>query len=342
MAEYRLLTTWRIEAPLELVYAAIQNSLCWPDWWSSVKKVKQVAAGDANGIDSVWRYTWRGRLPYRVVFEVSPTRIEDLVTIEGTTRGDLEGTGGWYFSRQSTVSIVRCEWHVRSTRWWMNLLAPIARPIFTRNHALVMKQGGDGLARLLGATLIGQETIDLLAATAVPRVVPGRWRERGRMIPALVLLVGLGAGLIATVTQLFLWWLSEIPLLETLFRDARLTAAVVMGPGVLPPPSTIQWDILLVATLVHSALSVVYALIPAYLSSRLRIGPALLVGALYGLVVYVVNLYGFTLLFPWFAVTRDWITLIAHLAFGVALMGGCQLLSKHAHKLGSRPRFAPK
>jgi hypothetical protein len=328
VAEYCLLTIWRVEAPLELVYAAIRDSLRWPDWWPGVKTVEQVAPGNADGTHSVWRYAWRGRLPYRVAFEVSATRIEKLVAIEGITRGDLEGTGRWHFSRQGTISIIRCEWHVRSTRWWMNLIAPVARPIFIRNHELVMEQGGVNLARLLGAPLIGQETIDLLAETAVPRAVPGRWREHGRITPALVLLVGLGAGTVATVAQLFLWWLSETPLLETLFRDARLTAALVMGPGVLPPPSTAQWDILLVATLIHFALSVVYALIPAYLSSRLRIGPTLLVGALYGLAIYVTNLYGFTLLFPWFTVARDWITLVAHLAFGVALVGGCQLMSK--------------
>ena len=34
MAEYHLLTIWRIEAPLEEVYATIINSLNWPDWWT--------------------------------------------------------------------------------------------------------------------------------------------------------------------------------------------------------------------------------------------------------------------------------------------------------------------
>lgn len=330
MTEYHLLTTWRIEASLELVYAAIHDSLRWPDWWPGVRKVEQSAAGDADGINSVWRYSWRGQLPYRVAFEVSPTRIEKLVILEGVTRGDLEGVGRWHFSRQGTVSMVRCEWHVRSTRWWMNLMAPVARSIFIRNHALVMEQGGVGLARRLGAPLVSQETVDLLAETAPPSVGFGRWRERGRIIPALVLVVGLGAGVIATAAQLSLWWLSEMPLLETLFRDARLTAALVMGTGVLPPPSTAQWDILLVATLIHFALSVIYALIPAYLASRLRTGPALLAGALYGLAIYVVNLYGFTLLFPWFVVARDWATLLAHLVFGIALAGGCRLFSKNA------------
>lgn len=29
----RLLTIWRIEAPLKEVYAAIHRSPRWPDWW---------------------------------------------------------------------------------------------------------------------------------------------------------------------------------------------------------------------------------------------------------------------------------------------------------------------
>jgi uncharacterized membrane protein YagU involved in acid resistance len=330
VAEYRLLTIWRIQAPLEEVYAAIHNSLRWPDWWPGVQKVEQLAAGDADGINSVWRYSWQGQLPYRVVFEVCATRIEKLVAIEGTARGDLEGIGRWQFSRQDAVSIVRCEWHVRSTRWWMNLIAPVARSMFIHNHARVMAQGGEGLARLLRSSLVGQETLDLMAETVPPKAALGWRRERGRIDPAMALVAGIGAGVIATLAQLALWWLAEMPLPETLFRDARLTAALAMGTDVLPPPSTPQWDILLVATLIHFVLSVAYALIPAHLASRLRTGPALFAGALYGLAIYVVNLYGFTLLFPWFAMTRDWVTLAAHLVFGVALAGGCRLFSAKA------------
>jgi hypothetical protein len=36
----------------------------------------------------------------------------------------------------------------------MNLLAPVARPIFRWNHNVVMHQGGRGLAALLGARLL--------------------------------------------------------------------------------------------------------------------------------------------------------------------------------------------
>lgn len=93
-------------------------------------------------------------------------------------------------------------------------------------------------------------------------------------VSAIVLIAGISAGAIATVAQLVLWLLAEMPLPETLFQDARLTAALVMVTGVLPPPSTSQWDILLVAMLIYFSLSVAYALIPALLASHLRTGPA--------------------------------------------------------------------
>lgn len=169
MAEYRFLTIWRIEAPLEKVYATILDSLHWPDWWPSVKKVSETASGNANGINSIRRYSWQGRLPYRVEFDVRATRIEDLVAIEGRAHGDLDGVGRWKFARKGAVSVVHYEWHVRSTRWWMNLVAPLARSTFIRNHTQIMEQGGKSLARLLRAPLVGQEHIDLMAASVSPR-----------------------------------------------------------------------------------------------------------------------------------------------------------------------------
>jgi hypothetical protein len=174
VAEYHLLTVWRIEAPLERVYGAIHNSLDWPDWWIGAEKVEQTASGDKNGINNIRRYSWRGELPYPVVFDVRATRIEKLVALEGTAEGDLEGVGRWHFSRKGVISIVRYEWHVRSTKWWMNMVAPLARSIFIRNHTLVMTQGGEGLARLLKSSCLRQDNIDLMAEGAQPEAVSGR------------------------------------------------------------------------------------------------------------------------------------------------------------------------
>lgn len=165
MVEYRLLTIWRFEAPLKVVYAAIHDSPRWPVWWPGVKKVELVTTGDADGINSVLRYCMHGRLPYRMTFVVRATRIEPWVAIEGTVQGDLAGIGRWRFSRQGEISIVEYEWHVLGTRWWMNLTAPFARAMFIRNHSIVMRQGAEGLARQIGARLVSEENVDLMART---------------------------------------------------------------------------------------------------------------------------------------------------------------------------------
>ncbi|MER2538358.1 MAG: SRPBCC family protein [Azonexus sp.] len=330
MAEYHLRTIWRIKAPLEKVYDAILNSLAWPEWWPGVEKVEQTACGDADGINSIRRYSWRGELPYSLILDVRATGIQKLVAIEGEATGDLEGFGRWHFSRKGLITTVHFDWHVHSTKWWMNLVAPVARALFIRNHSLIMTQGGEGLARRLKISLLSQENTDLMASDDQVKTAPKPLRERGSINTGLLLFAGLTAGIIATVVQMALWRQTQMPVFETLFRDARLTAALVMGSAVLPPPATAQWDILLVASLIHFALSIIYALLPVLLLSRLQTRPALIAGAFYGLLIYGVNLYGFTMLFPWFTVARDWVTLVTHLVFGVALVGACHLFtSKH-------------
>ena len=323
MTEYRLVTVWRIEAPLAAVYAAVCEPLCWPEWWPDAQRIEQRQAGAADGVGRVLHCTWQGRLPYRLGFDLITTRMQPLEAVEGVVEGDLEGIGRCLFSQAGAVTTVRHEWRVRTTRSWMNLLAPCARPLFKRNHALAMKRGGEGLARRLDARLLGLEHADL---GAEPH---RRGDDRLAAVGA-----GLAAGVVATALQMALWWLSAVPVAETLFRDARLTAAMVMGQAVLPPPNTLQWNVMLLATLIHFALSIAYGLILARLIGRLRLrpGPALLAGGLYGLALYAINLYGFTAIFPWFAVARDWITALTHLAFGTILAGSY---------LALRPRHPP-
>jgi hypothetical protein len=136
-------------------------------------------------------------------------------------------------------------------------------------------------------------------------------------------LAGIAAGILATVFQIALWWLASEPLPAILFRDARLAAAIVMGPRALAPLPTFDASIVLVATLVHFALSIAYGLILSAVlarhSKQLSLPRYLFAGSAFGVVLYAVNMYGFTLLFPWFAVTRDWITATTHAVFGVVV-----------------------
>ena len=132
-------------------------------------------------------------------------------------------------------------------------------------------------------------------------------------------LSGVVAAIVATGVELLLWRACAFALPETLFRDARLAAAIVLGREALSPPATFDWRIIAAATCVHFSLSIVYAFVLAAAIDRVAIRAATAAGALFGVMLYTINMYGFTSLFPWFAITRDPITLIAHVAFGITL-----------------------
>ncbi len=154
MADYHFVTTWLLEAPRERVFHAIWDSERWPEWWQGVESVVELEPGGADKVGSVSRHRWRSRLPYAIEFESRTTRVERPTLIEGLSEVELEGHGRWRLFSQQGVTAVLYEWDVRTTKSWMNALAPLLRPAFRWNHDAVMRRGGEGLARRLGVRLI--------------------------------------------------------------------------------------------------------------------------------------------------------------------------------------------
>ena len=135
---------------------------------------------------------------------------------------------------------------------------------------------------------------------------------------------GIAAGVLSTLVQIALWFAFTDALPDIFYRDARFAAAIVTGPDVLSATDE-RASIMLVATLVHFALSIVYGVIVSRLTARLRARPALAAGAIFGMALYALNLYGFTAAFPWFAASRGGITLAAHVTFGIVAAGAYRL-----------------
>lgn len=154
MAAYRFLTAWCLEAPAGPVFETLHDSGRWPEWWKGVQSAVELEPGDDEGVGSLSRYVWRSRLPYDVSFDVRVTRVERPSLMEGVAQGGLSGFGRWRIFAHSKTTAVLFEWAVETTAPWMNFLAPLARPVFRWNHDVVMRQGGQGLARRLGATLL--------------------------------------------------------------------------------------------------------------------------------------------------------------------------------------------
>lgn len=149
MAGYRFLTDWRFNAPLDRVWHEIKAMDRWSEWWPFVSRVELLKQGDADDLGSVRRITWKTALPYTLTFDSELVAIEPFKRMEGRAFGELEGRGIWTFREDAGITQVNYDWQVMTTKAWMNVLAPVARPIFAWNHDKVMAGGFEGLTRRL-------------------------------------------------------------------------------------------------------------------------------------------------------------------------------------------------
>lgn len=149
MASYRFTTEWQLDAAPERVWDVLYAVERWPSWWEGVERTRELHAGEASGVGKVFEIAWRSVLPYELAFEVRVTRVEEPRLMEGKARGELEGTGLWRLAPDDGGTLVVYEWDVHTTKMWMNLLGPLARPVFNWNHDRVMAAGRRGLERVL-------------------------------------------------------------------------------------------------------------------------------------------------------------------------------------------------
>ena len=121
----------------------------WPEWWRGVQRVTVLAP------DERYRIAWRSRVPYELEFDFE---VVDLDEPRCDARGRERRAG-----RHGPLAPVRAGWRDRrdstsgtfeTTKRWMNVLAPLARPVFDYNHDVVMRWGGEGLARRLDCNLL--------------------------------------------------------------------------------------------------------------------------------------------------------------------------------------------
>ena len=132
----------------------------------------------------------------------------------------------------------------------------------------------------------------------------------------------ISAGLIAGLVFMML----EMILVATIggkspWGPPRMIAAMAMGESVLPPPATFEIGIMTVAMMIHFVMSIVLGLILGFAISHWRMSllTAMIAGTVFGLLVYFVDFYLMTAIFPWFAMARGGITIFAHAMFGLVL-----------------------
>ncbi len=151
---YAFVTLWTVGAPIEAVWPVIHASEDWPQWWKALREVRTVRRGDPSGVGAITEAVWRTALPYQITFQFETTEVSPLQRLAGRAFGELEGHGVWTLTEEAGVTTVRYDWQVATHKWWMNRLAFLLQPAFRWNHDVVMRWGGEGLAKRLNAPLL--------------------------------------------------------------------------------------------------------------------------------------------------------------------------------------------
>ena len=159
MHRYVLATEWVLAAPIERVWEALVEAESWPRWWRYVEDVSLLTPGEADGIGAIRRFTWSTPLAYRLIFDMTTTRISVPTMLDATASGELQGTGRWRLQREGANTCVVYAWRVVAHKRWLNACAWLLAPLFVWSHDRVMAAGARGLARRLGVPLLAQRRL---------------------------------------------------------------------------------------------------------------------------------------------------------------------------------------
>jgi len=186
--QYRFVTIWRLQAPIERVFAEIDAVDAWPEWWPNVRRVEKLEDGDADGIGAAFATTFVGRLPYPLRFDLRVTRREPPRSVVGDATGELEGVGEWTLWEEGGLTLVRYVWAIRtamkprytadverSGRWWA-ITVPELRGVHTQSRTL---DGVEPMVREAIAVFldVGEDTFDVEVREALEPEVERVVRE---------------------------------------------------------------------------------------------------------------------------------------------------------------------
>jgi hypothetical protein len=127
------------------------------------------------------------------------------------------------------------------------------------------------------------------------------------------------AGAIFLALELVAMWMFG----QSPWGAPRMIAAIALGHGMLSEPATfgVGLGILLGGLITHLVLSVIFVLVLAAIIAPFgldsSVGMASLAGAAFGVALYLVNFYGMSDIFPWFADARSWASFVSHIVFGL-------------------------
>ncbi len=162
-AAFHFRSRWELGCARERVWDELVDFHTWPRWWPGLDQVIETIHGGPDGLGQKATSVWRGPVGYSLRITIEAVERSHPEFLRGVASGDVVGEGSWRLrpldpaadASGSVWTEVEFDWDVRANRRWMEVLAPVARPIFVSSHDHVMERGAKGLAEHLGCDLRG-------------------------------------------------------------------------------------------------------------------------------------------------------------------------------------------
>lgn len=138
--DYMFVSRWHVGAERDAVFEALADLASYPSWWPQVRTVDPVDEENATVVA-------RSFLPYALRFTLTREREDrDTGVLQVGIGGDLVGWARLTLHPGHSSCMLLYEQRVTVRRRLLRATAPIARPMFRWNHAMMMRSGERGLA----------------------------------------------------------------------------------------------------------------------------------------------------------------------------------------------------
>jgi uncharacterized protein YndB with AHSA1/START domain len=148
VARYRFVDEWLVPASAEWVYELLSRPREYPNWWGDAFLRGAGDDGAAAPGKRAWLLT-RGRLPYRLRWELTCVEAVAPSRLVSGVRGDFVGTGTWTLTEVEGGTRVVLDWDVEVCKPVLRHLTPLLRPLFAWNHRWAMQRGQERIVGLL-------------------------------------------------------------------------------------------------------------------------------------------------------------------------------------------------
>jgi hypothetical protein len=154
MARYRFVDEWFVPARPAVVYEILSCPRDYPTWWGDAFLRSAGDHGPAAPGKRAWLLT-RGRLPYRLRWELTCVEAIAPRRLVSGIRGDFVGTGTWSISEVQGGTRVVLEWDVDVRKPLVRQLTPLLRRLFAWNHRWAMQRGQERIVALVADAAAG-------------------------------------------------------------------------------------------------------------------------------------------------------------------------------------------